>query len=794
MAVDFSLLVTDLSIQNQIVDKFKSTNVSQSASGAQVFFFKTDKITPKNVYIDTGDPQNQFIVSPNPITLNTAGAFDQELYFYFFDESVDNPTENDQELYYIQVINTDNVTIYETNNFVLNPITGGGGGGATTNIVNLAPSYALDVLDRNNENAQYAYNNARANFITEIGNYPALSFLWLISSPDFGNFYYTFTDVAIGTLPGDPYNYINLIQENFSTSQTNCFFAFPICQHPELVGSMLTFQFLAQDQSATAVTNLNIGILRGPPMNVNSNLINWSLASVPINVGSVTLDTTFSLKTITFIVPSEILSPPASAATYMTIGLPLDQNFNIALTGFYVYQGQNESLTITRDNLGNRYSRVFSQSMNSFLLSGGQNFRSLNQPIVRSEQQGGFNFQDRTGIFFQRALDIFSYNTNFGVVAQGQNVVKGYSYEAGGGVPSGLTNEGRSYQLLGDRFLDKYAAVPLGKIGDNSFLTSNVTATSFTVRTVLQHASHSPWISNSGVLTITTITGPSQHIVTAAVDVGIPERVIITNVASYVAFTRGYRADPANGNNYTIANVAANVYIDYFGTITAGPPNPGFTFNPTGGFASGTIFGGGATPAVGFIQFPPGAVNPNAIQTTSTFIPAGVGFTQYLNCLQFLSPQQAGFSQITNPPAYAIQFKVDNAGQNVPVSQTLLTVNFPSASLVSGASLASAMVAILNSADEYIFTFSGVPANGDNFLFSSTYKDFIGIFWQTNQTQPINPILSRPAIYIEIAPGASIQDVVNATNAAFTNLISSIPTPGNLGITVGRDLSLFMEA
>ena len=72
--------------------------------------------------------------------------------------------------------------------------------------------------------------------------------------------------------------------------------------------------------------------------------------------------------------------------------------------------------------------------------------------------------------------------------------------------------------------------------------------------------------------------------------------------------------------------------------------------------------------------------------------------------------------------------------------------------------------------------------------------DFIAIFWITNQVQPTNPILTRPAIYISIAPGATIQDVVTATWQGLVNSISAIPTAGDLGISLGANLSLMMEA
>ena len=240
MAVDFDLLVTGLNIQEVLVDKMKTIDISQSASGARIFFYKPNKIDLKNVYILTGDPQNPFTVAQNPLTLNTAGAAEQKLYYYFFDEDVDNPTSDDEELYYIQVLepSPSNVVIYEVGEFVRNPPTSGGGTSTSSN-VNLAPDYGFNVLIR----PEY-YAQSTAFYLENIATHPALGYVWYVSDPAVGQFSYSFTKPSIGDLPGDPLHYINLVQENFSSSQTNLWFGFPICQAPELVGTTVTFQFL----------------------------------------------------------------------------------------------------------------------------------------------------------------------------------------------------------------------------------------------------------------------------------------------------------------------------------------------------------------------------------------------------------------------------------------------------------------------------------------------------------------------------------------------------------------------
>jgi len=796
MAVDYDFLVTDLSIQNQIVDKFKSTDVSQSASGAQVFFYKTDEVTPKNIYIQTDDPLNPFTVAANPQTLNTAGAFEQKIYYYFFDEDDETPTN--EELYYIKVVNTDSVTIYETNNFVINPPSSGGGT-TTTSLVNLAPDYGFDVLFRSDY-----YASSTDIYLNEVANYPALGYLWFISDPSIGDFSYEFVAPAIGTLEGDPLHYIILTEENFGSDQTNIWFGFPICQYQELIDSTITFQFLAQDQSNTAVTSLDISIVRSPAMNDITNLVDWTMASSPINVGSVALDTSFSLKTVTFTMPSLVTTPEESSLTYLVIEMPKDQNFKIALTGFYPYQGEGETLAVTRDNLGNRNSRVFAQAMNNFLLSLND-YKSNNQPLMRRGAAGAINYQNRTGIFFQSSSPVDYNDTiptyNFAVPANAQNVVVDYTYAEAGRTNVDTATEAER-EILCNRYFEQVSSSTRA-LGDNSFLITALTATGFNVQTVLVHTPYSDWVSNSGVLTITPLSNPSNHILTAVIGPS-SNQVDMTFTSNYDAGTFAYRdsalqplGTPQNQYNPDVTG-SLTAMVNWFGTITGSSQTaPYLTWNPTAGVTLATLnIGSGATPASVRFTWPVGGLTAAQIRSTQNNLSTNrANWSQYTNTLEFSNVSSSSpYFMLPAIPPYAIQFHVDSQGATVQVSDTLLTINFPSSEITTGADLANFMVNSLSDGTFYNFDFSGVPSNGENFYFSSTYKNFIGIFWITSQVKPTNPLPSRPAIYIALSPTASVQDVVTATSNAFINQISCIPNATDLNITLGNDMNLFMEA
>ena len=160
MAIDFDKLFASPPIQYVFVDQTIPNTQSQLAAGAQVFFYKTDRITLKNIYIYSGDPMNPFIVAPNPQVTNAAGRLEQPIYLYPFDEAEMPPMT--EELYTIEVFNSQNVMIDLIENWPLNPQSGGGA--TDEEFTNLAPAYAYDI--------PFPFNNTAttAPVINEVGN------------------------------------------------------------------------------------------------------------------------------------------------------------------------------------------------------------------------------------------------------------------------------------------------------------------------------------------------------------------------------------------------------------------------------------------------------------------------------------------------------------------------------------------------------------------------------------------------------------------------------------------------
>ena len=340
---------------------FSDPTTGLLAQNGSVEFFKTDEITPKNVYIQTGTPDNPDFTVANAanLSLNNAGALNQMIFLFPFNELDDSIAE----LYFFRLKDSVDIEIYSENNV---PFLGSLIPVSSTSLINLAPSYGLDVPF-----LPTFLGGPEKIFITEVATYAALGFVWVILDPANSDFSYEIDAVTPGAIDGDPKNSILLKGENFGSSQTEIFWAFPVCFFDELIGTSFNFRIFAQDASTIPVTQLDIGVVRGPSADRVSGEIDWASVSSPISVGTIPLSTSLSLKTLNFTMPTLVASPDTSSLTYITVSQPKDQAFAIRLTGFYDYSGlEQPTITVTKDNLGSRLSpssgRVLCRSCSTY--------------------------------------------------------------------------------------------------------------------------------------------------------------------------------------------------------------------------------------------------------------------------------------------------------------------------------------------------------------------------------------------------------------------------------------------
>lgn len=124
MAINTSLLVTDFSLEDLLVDK---TTGEPLAGGIVTFYQDTNRTVLKNVYMLTGSPGSYtYTAIANPMTLNADGTPSDgsgnniKLYYYPYDESQTTPVP---QAYYVTVVNSGNVPQFTRQNFPFLPST-----------------------------------------------------------------------------------------------------------------------------------------------------------------------------------------------------------------------------------------------------------------------------------------------------------------------------------------------------------------------------------------------------------------------------------------------------------------------------------------------------------------------------------------------------------------------------------------------------------------------------------------------------------------------------------------------
>lgn len=122
MAINTSLLVTDYTLEDVLMDKTTGTVMG---GGIVTFYEDTNRTILKNVYMLTGSPGSYtYVAAANPMTLNADGSFSDgsgnniKLYYYPYDETQTTPVP---QAYYVTVVNSDGVPQFTRQNFPFLP-------------------------------------------------------------------------------------------------------------------------------------------------------------------------------------------------------------------------------------------------------------------------------------------------------------------------------------------------------------------------------------------------------------------------------------------------------------------------------------------------------------------------------------------------------------------------------------------------------------------------------------------------------------------------------------------------
>jgi hypothetical protein len=109
LSIDITKLVLAPFLQDNIID-----GETREPAIGQVFYYKAGcPNCPKPIYIETGDPQDPFVESPNPIPLDAAGSIPYYTWAYPFDEN----DASVPELYDVVVKRLDNTEILRRDNW-----------------------------------------------------------------------------------------------------------------------------------------------------------------------------------------------------------------------------------------------------------------------------------------------------------------------------------------------------------------------------------------------------------------------------------------------------------------------------------------------------------------------------------------------------------------------------------------------------------------------------------------------------------------------------------------------------
>jgi len=747
----------------------------------KIYFYQLDKITPKNVYRQTGDIDNSFEVAANPIDLDTAGAIPFVLYLYPYDETDDTV----EELYYIEVRRDDTSLVFALDDFPQNFSESSGGGNASTQLINRFPSYGFDIpvffnyyTELNDQTVPNPedFSTNENNVIT-----PAVGWIWQMENFTFSSFYYSFTEIPFGTLDGNPIYLLNLKNAINGANQTYNYFGAVLCLGSELEDQTINLQLFAQDLSIIPVTSLSVGLV-----------VNEGSISI---VGSIPLDTTLSLRTLQFTMPDiSTFLQNDNDYVYLVIQLPFDQTFDLKFSGTYCYLGDAQTIARLPINTGTSQATQYWSSNDTDFIRPNNDYLQSAQPI--SARKGQLSYLDRVGsIYIGASGNLTEAAKNSAVALTYKTLIRGQVIQ----------------DTLTDRFLDDPFSKTISRLAGNSFVVTPVTTTSFEVATNAKVASYSPWVSSipASVLIVAN-GGTTDHGITAVAGPN-PQDVDITFKEDYDANT-GYSMfiyDPLSRNDtdniYNVESITGNP--PQYQTVINNVVGNNYTFphdeqrflfdvNP-GMTITNLATGSPTTQAQCRVTFLDSTFTTTTIKTSSdnsqfVRLPQSGDtvvkyYTNYLSYLDVTTSPVVpdippGFyPYMTNLPPFCIQFHVDNDGAQITGTKfPVLTVNLDSAQLGDGTYLATQLLAAINNIGNYTVTVLATPTNGQTLQASTTDTPFVIIFYDTSQPKPSNPFPGVVPIFLEYDAVESLDSITSKLEDIFLKDIGGIPSPFDL--------------
>jgi len=716
-----------------------------------VTFYKTDKITLKNIFQQTGNPNDPFQVAPNPVTLDTAGAIPFLHYVYPYDED----DETTEELYYVEIRRDDNSLVFALDNFPENFVSGGADSGSTS-LANRCPSYGFDNPVFANIYTESNENPIRDNWSNDIGQgvRPATGWTWILSDiSDLSDFFYEAIAIPTGQITGNPIYLMNFKATSIVT-QTRNDIRFRLCAANELEGQTINYNIFMQD---------NLSLLSSLPVYVESKT-----SGDLIQVGSFDIDASLSLRELSFTMPTlTVDSSIPNDPTYLLIRMPLNSTFDISMTATYCYIGDPASISRLPVPYGQSQVKQLFSELSGLLTNTDNNYLISDIPLVY--KKGRLGAIQQTGRLFTASADI---NPELGDANRLDDTT--------------LVRGDNLGNTLADRFLDISGLSPFG---GNTFVFSSVIASAFDIETQVSSPSFSTWTSSNGDITIAEVSNPATPL-SSVVDAGLARRLIVTFNNNFNANSQqnwdikstNDRSKFARGSGY-VSNVINNVVGNYTQATTSIPSVVDFNVSSDVTIVT-TDPGSGGSPAICTIEFAAsGFTSPNLIfsKTNTISIPNTAYFLElYENYFAFNDQTYA-----TTPlsPPYVLSFLVDGEGeQNVSSSIKTYVTNFDGSQINDGDYLAFALNETINGGEIYTITIVNVPTNGHLLSISTSNKTINLVYYDIAETKPNKPDENISTIFIEYEQTDTTDQVKQKTIDAIAQNTGSIPRSDDLNL------------
>lgn len=765
MAINISKLVLSPPIQQNIIDP-----ITREPAIGKIYYYKSGTTELKPVYMRTGDPLNPYVVTPNPDDLDSAGALQQDIFFYPYDED----DENIVQLYDVVIKRLDDTIIIQRLEW---PPSGASGGTVTgtSGVLNLCPNY-----DFNSTVNEDIYS------VSPVRNSP-VSVAWGIflaqENPNSSNITYSFSllnEQDPTVIDQTPLNLMTL-RATSSVAPTG---------YRRLYYNLGTYNVF-QNQYI-AISRWLANVLNTPSIEVQLVRTKNGALQPPINLGALTIPTnTPSLCLL------NVFIPPISEAGYieddsafLVFSLPQDQDFAFSMTGNWDQVVPDANTVGTPVTLPLGISRA-----NSFFQESDLNDTGNDPNFTNAQDNDGFALTISNG----KRDSIYSTGVLMQVLDSSADRIN-----------NALEITSSEDQLIYWNKTPSFFATQYPKLSRANRLIQELQASNLNNKhafgaTLVSPSSVSVSLFSGAFLTPWTTNNPSAFTFTTSSN-AYPYGIIPTAVGSNqlkLQYTENWSVQATYSqdwfystgilnHNYAI-NPVANIR-NWFGSY-----NVGTTYEYGNQKITQSIVPAGAGLGVGLLLTFTSTILTDYIPkvtTQSYSIPINIQ-TSYTNFIEIPSENgtiygkpysnEGSFglpSAVLTPGNTHLVFTQETSSNNyLKGSNSTITVEIDS-SILSVLDLITKTVQMLSGSVETTVNVLQMPTNGDVIFFSNDVENYVLQFAYEGQSPPTPPSTTNPVFVLRIPFGTTIDGLRNLMVQYFPLLVRALPSLTQMGLTL----------